>query len=216
MDKITKNRLIGIAKKNISGSDPSHDIEHALRVLALSEKIAKVEKADMDIIVPAALFHDIVNYPKNHLKRLHSQEESAIFTKKVLKKIKLFPKEKIEKVCECIRYCSFSKNLSPGFIEAMILQDADGLEAMGAISVMRTFSSAGLMKKSFYNYNDPFCSRRKPDDSRYALDLFLTRLMVIQKRLHTKSAKKMSEKRMDFLRLFLKELQSELSETYGK
>lgn len=77
---------------------------------------------------------------------------------------------------------------------------------------MRTFSSAGIMNKTFYDTSDPFCKKRKPDDNEYALDLFFTRLLVIQSRLHTKTAKNIVRKRVDFLKAFLKELQFELLE----
>ncbi|MEA2088366.1 MAG: HD domain-containing protein [Patescibacteria group bacterium] len=212
MNKTLKNKLIGIAKKKMSKNDPAHDINHTLRVLSISEKIAIKEKADFDIIIPAAIFHDVVSYPKNHKKRLDSSRESAKFTKRILKNTKTFPRKKIEKVCESINICSFIKAQKPNFLEAKILQDADSLEAVGAVSIMRTFSSAGAMNRSFYNFVDPFCKKRKPNDSKYALDLFFTRLLVVQDRLHTKTAKVMAKKRVIFLKDFLKALRFELSE----
>lgn len=212
MNKLLKERLISIAKEKMSKDDPSHDINHALRVLTISEKIATAEKADFDIVVPSAVFHDIISYPKNHHKRLHSSKESAEFAKRILKNIKSFPKDKIGKVYESINLCSFTKGLKPNFLEGKILQDADSLEATGAVSIMRTFSSAGMMNKTFYDVSDPFCKKRKPDDSKYALDLFFTRLLVVQSRLHTKTAKNIAKKRAKFLKAFLKELKVELLE----
>lgn len=211
--KSLKKQLICIAKEKMFKNDPSHDINHTLRVLVVSEKIAAAENADFDIIVPSAIFHDVINYPKNHHKRLHSAEESAKFAKKTLNKIDSFPKNKIEKVYKAINFCSFMKALKPNFLEAKILQDADSLEAMGAISIMRTFSSAGTMNKIFYDVLDPFCKERKPDDTKYALDLFFTRLLVVQNRLHTNTAKNMAKKRTKFLKEFLKELKFELMES---
>lgn len=210
MNKIFEEQLIGIAKKKISKEDPAHDIEHALRVLAISKKIAIAESADFDIIIPSAIFHDIICYPKNHSKRLRSAKESAEYAKKILMEIKFFPKSKIRKVYKSINFCSFTKAKKPDFLEARILQDADSLEATGAISIMRTFSSAGIMGKIFYASADPFCQIRKPDDSEYALDLFFTRLLVVQNRLHTQTAKIMVKKRVMFLKDFLKALQFEL------
>jgi uncharacterized protein len=212
MNKLLKEQLIGIAKEKMPKDDPSHDIHHALRVLAISEKIATAEKADFDIIVPSAVFHDVISYPKNHHKRLHSSKESAEFAKRILKNIESFPEEKIEKVYESINLCSFTKGLKPNFLEGKILQDADSLEATGAVSIMRTFSSAGIMNKTFYDVSDPFCKKRKPDDNKYALDLFFTRLLVVQSRLHTKTAKSIVKKRVSFLKVFLKELEVELLE----
>ncbi len=214
MNKITflKDKLIRIAIDKMNENDPSHDINHIMRVLSISEKIAKEEGADLDIVVPAAIFHDVICYPKNHRRRLDSQIESAEFARKILKSIKFFPANKIEKVYDSINICSFTKAKSPDFLEAKILQDADSLEAMGAISIMRTFASAGIMNKIFYNSLDPFCDKRKPDDAKYALDLFFSRLLVVKSRLHTKSAKFMAQKRIMLLKVFLKALRSELSE----
>jgi len=67
-----------------------------------------------------------------------------------------------------------------------------------------------MMNKTFYDVSDPFCKKRKPDDSKYALDLFFTRLLVVQSRLYTKTAKNIAKKRANFLKAFLKELKVEL------
>ncbi len=210
MDKNFRSKLIEIARRNIPDTDVSHDFEHALRVLANAERIAKEENADLDIIVPAALFHDVVVYPKDHAEKHKSQEESAELVSKILNKINNFPKEKIAKVKTCILECSFSKGILPKLLESKILQDADGLEATGAISIMRTYSSTGQMKRPFYNSVDPFCKKREPNTLHFALDLFYTRLLKVEERMHTKKAKVIAKRRTKFLRSFLKELELEL------
>lgn len=212
MNKSLKEQLIAIAKKKIMTHDRSHDFEHALRVLNNALQIAKREGGDLDVIVPAALFHDIVCYQKHHPKSKFSADESAKIAKEILKKIEEFPKEKIENVCIAIKQCSFSKGITPKLLEAKILQDADGLEATGAISIMRTFSSTGQMKRPFYHPEDPFCKNRKPDSSKQAIDLFYSRLLVVKDRMHTKHAKKLANRRTKFLETFLKELELELRE----
>lgn len=208
-----EKELIRIAKSKLKFHDPSHDISHALRVMSLARAIAKAEKADQDIVIPAALFHDIVNYPKNHPKRHFSSGESAKLAEVILKNLTTYPKEKIEKVCESIRQCSFSKGISHDFIEAKVLQDADSLEATGAISIMRTFASAGSMGRQFYNKADPFCETRNPNDSRFALDLFFSRLLKVQSRLYTKTAQRIAKRRTLFLKRFLDSLKKDLEES---
>lgn len=211
MKEQLKNTIIKITRKKISDVDVSHDIEHALRVLTNAERIAKKEKGDLDIIIPAALFHVLVVYPKDHPKKGQSQEKSAIAAEKILLKIKTFPKRKIKKVMECIRECSFSKGIIPQTIESKIVQDADGLEATGAISIMRTFSSTGQMKKSFYHSQDPFYkTNRKLDGINFALDLFYERLLKVTERMHTSEAKRIAKRRTNFLKKFLRELEMEL------
>jgi len=210
MTQDLKKTLIKIAESKINKDDPSHDLNHALRVLSSAEKIAKEEGGDLDIIIPAALFHDIVNYPKNDPRNAQAPDESAEVTKNILESIKEYPKEKIEKVVIAIKSCSFSKGIIPDLLEAKILQDADGLEATGAISIMRTFSSTGSMKRTFYNTEDPFVKNREPDDMKYALDLFFTRLLKVEGKMHTKTARKIAKRRTAFLEKFLQELKLEL------
>ena len=210
MNTKLKEKLIDIAKQKISNDDPSHDFLHALRVLAVAEQIAKEEKADLDIVVPAALFHDLVSHPKNNPRSKDAPHESAELAGQILKEINEFPQKKVENVQIAIRCCSYSQGIVPELLEAKILQDADGLEAMGAISIMRTFSSTGSMKRLFYDYGDPFCKDREPDDLRFALDLFFTRLLKVKDRMHTKTAMKMAKRRTLFLKKFLSELELEL------
>ena len=213
MNEAIRHDLIDISKDKMFKNDPSHDINHMLRVLSLSEKIAKAENADLDIIIPAAIFHDVICYPKNHNNRARSSVDSAKFARKVLNRTDGFPKDKINRVYDSIESCSFSKGIVPNFLEAKILQDADGLEATGAIAIMRTFSSAGVMNMDFYNIADPFCKSREPNSLQYALDLFFIRLLVIHKKLHSKTAIRIAKRRMKFLRTFLNELKLELSES---
>lgn len=209
MDTTVRQQLIEIAKENISNDDVSHDVEHSMRVLSNAERIAKEENGDLDIIIPAALFHDLIVYPKNHPDRSKSQEESAEAAEKILKSFPYFSQEKIDKIKICILECSFSKGIIPETLESKILQDSDGLEATGAISIMRTYSSTGQMKRPFYNNEDPFCERRKIGN--YALDLFYERLLKVAERMHTTTAKKIAERRTIFLYDFLKELKLELA-----
>lgn len=210
MDTELKNQLIKIAKEKIPDIDVSHDFEHALRVLSNAERIAKEEGGDFDIIIPAALFHDLIVYPKNHPDKHKSQEKSAESAGTILNFLGNFPKAKIEKVKTCIIECSFSKGIVPQLLESKILQDADKLEATGAISIMRTYSSTGQMKRPFYNSEDPFCENREPNASHFALDLFYERLLKVTDRMHTKTARKIAKRRTDFLKEFLNEFKLEL------
>lgn len=213
MDSILRSKLIKIARGKYLSDDPSHDFQHIFRVLRIAEKIATDESADLDIVVPAALFHDIINYPKNDPRAKNSSTESAEITKQLLGKIGEYPKEKIFYVWTAIDSCSFSKGIRPDLLEAKILQDADGLEATGALSIMRTFASSGIMKRTFYDPEDPMAKRREFDDRSYALDLFFTRLLKVIDRMHTVSARKIAKRRTVFLGKFLKELTEELRET---
>ncbi len=209
MNEILRNKLLSIAKEIISSDDPAHDFQHTYKVLLNAEKISKAEGGDLEIIIPAALFHDLIVYPKNHAKSNDSQEESSKRAEKILADMNEFPKDKINEVKTAILECSFSKKIEPSTHESKILQDADKLESTGVISIMRTFCSGGQMKKPFYNPKDPFCENREPD-YKYSLDLFYKRLLLVKERIHTKTAKKIAEDRHKVLVLFLDELKKEL------
>lgn len=211
MNNFIKNSLITIAKDKIDSSDPSHDIYHALRVLNNAEIICNKEGGDMDIVIPAALFHDVICYPKNSRKSALSSKESADFTVGILKNFQGYNSSKIAMVYEAIEKCSFSKGITPRFLEGKIVQDADRLEATGAISIMRTFCSAGLMKSSLYNVNDPFCKERVPDGKQYALDLFYSRLLKIKDTMNTETGRILAEERSLILQQFLEGLKREIT-----
>ena len=204
-----REKLIQIAEEKIPNTDVSHDFEHAIRVLLNAERISQKEGGDPDIIIPSAIFHDIIVYPKNHPHRYRSQEESAECAAEILNEFN-YPKDKIIKVKTCILECSFSKGIMPNSLESKIIQDSDGLEATGAISIMRTYSSTGQMQKPFYHSQDPFCSSRNPEPLQFALDLFYERLLIIAERMHTDTAKKIAIRRTEFLKGFLEEFKLEL------
>lgn len=211
MDGSTREQLETILKERLD-NDLSHDFGHACRVAGLAERIAKDEGADLDVVIPAALFHDSIVY-KGTENYYREHEESARFARETLLAIQKYPKEKIEKVEYAISVCSYSKGIMPDTLETKVLQDADMLESTGAISIMRTFgSSMPMHMKSFYNLEDPFCEKREPDPMKYSLDLFYQRLMKVSTRMHTSSARKMAEHRDRFLYAFIEELKEELGE----
>ncbi len=209
-NEITKS-LIKSAKKLQTKDDPSHDFSHVMRVFNLATILAKEEKADEDIIIPAALFHDIIVHQKNLLKSATETLESAEIAEKILKRTKGYPNDKIKHVVTCIQECSFSKGLRPSSKESAILQDADRLEATGALSIMRTFSSGGQMNRPFYPVEDPLCEK-STIKFRSNIDLFYERLLIVKDRMNTKHAKKLAKQRTLFLQKFLKQFEKELIE----
>ena len=212
MNKKIKEKLIKIAEKEIRTDDPAHDFNHAMQVLKNAENICKKEGGNLDIIIPAALFHDVIVYKKNSPKSYKSQEDSAIKTANILKKIKYFSKEVIEKIQTCIIQCSYTKNIKPSILESKILQDADLLESTGAITIMRLCASSGQLKRPLYCFKDPFAKKRTLERKKYSLDYLFFKSIKVDKRLNTKTALKIAKRRISFLKEFLKELKLELRE----
>jgi len=201
-------RLQKEVKKKIS-NDPAHDFNHIMRVYKNAENLAKKEKANTKLILSAALLHDIVNYPKSDKRSKNSSTQSAIASKKILAKCN-FSNSEIKIVTDAIHDHSFSKNKIPKTLEGKILQDADRLDAIGAIGIARAFAVSGAESRPFYNVVDPFCSKRKPDDQKWTVDHFYRKLLKLEKLMNTKSAKIEAKKRTKVLKSFLSELKQEI------
>lgn len=198
------------AEKMLEGRDPGHDFEHIMRVYKNAELIGRKEGADMQILLSAALLHDLVVYPKGSSKRSKSSDDSADQAEKILKKSG-WPKDRIDRVSYCVRTHSYSKGIRPATLEGRILQDADRLDAIGAIGVARTFSVGGSENRKFYNPDDPFCrSGREPQDRQWTLDHFSAKLLKLHRTMHTRTAKEMAKKRTRFMKEFLKQMAKEI------
>ncbi|MBT8242580.1 MAG: HD domain-containing protein [Nitrosopumilus sp.] len=195
--------------KGIMDNDSAHDFEHIMRVYKNAEKMCKKEKANKKLVLCAALLHDIVSYPKSDKRSKMSSIESAKKSKLVLKKYG-FSKQEITIVSDAIRDHSFSQNKTPGTIEGKILQDADRLDALGAIGIARVFATGGSLKRPFYNIEDPFCKTRNPDDKTWTVDHFYQKLLKLESTMNTKSGKTEAIKRTRILKDFLKQLKQEL------
>lgn len=205
LDQIKKK-----VKKVLEERDPAHDFQHIIRVYKNAELIGHREGANMEILLPAVLLHDLVVYPKGSAKTSKSADDSADLAEKLLRSYG-YSQDKIDRISYCIRTHSYSKRLVPATLEGKILQDADRLDALGAIGIARTFSVGGSEKRSFYNPDDPsWKSHRELDDREWTLDHFQTKLLNLKRSMHTKTAREMAQERAKFMELFIKQLQKEL------
>jgi Predicted HD superfamily hydrolase len=122
----------------IMDNDTAHDFDHVMRVYKNAQKITKKEKANKKLVLSAVLLHDIVSYPKSSKRSKSSSIESAKKSKLILKKYN-FTTEEINIISDSIADHSFSQNKTPQTLEGKILQDADRLDALGAIGIARVF-----------------------------------------------------------------------------
>lgn len=212
MNKKIREKLMREAERLYSTNDPAHDFAHIQRVLAGAEMLQSKEGGDLEIIIPSAIFHDVVCYPKNGPLRSHSAVQSAHMAEEILLETENYPHNKISAVKEVIKGCSFTKGRQATSQEEMIVRDADLLEGTGAIDIMRMFSYSGTINRAFYSYKDPLAKERDLDDLKYTIDLFFTRAYKIPELLHTKTAKQIAERRVAFMEDFIKELQLEMKE----
>ena len=187
-------------RKFYKANDPAHDFSHVERVLKTAEIIGKKEHAELGILLPAVLLHDV----KKPVKK------AIPVAWQILRKLK-YDKKQIAEILHAIETHSFTHAKKPKSLEAKILQDSDRLDALGAIGVARTFTVGGGKNRAMYNAQDAFCARRSPDDLNYTVDHFYRKLLTLKSGLHTKAAKKIADKRHKFLLEFLSQLRSELA-----
>ena len=195
--------------EKIMDNDSAHDFEHIMRVYKNAQKLCKEEKGNQKLILCAALLHDIVSYPKSDKRSKLSSIHSAKKSEQILKKYD-FTTEEITIISNAIRDHSFSQNKVPITLEGKILQDADRLDAIGAIGIARVFATGGSLKRPFYNIDDPFCKTRKPNDKIWTVDHFYQKLLKLEVLMNTKSGKMEAKKRTKVLKEFLKQLKQEV------
>ena len=199
-----------IARDACAGADSAHDWQHVLRVAASAAALCAAEGADAAVAVPAALLHELINLPKNHPDSARSGELCAERALAVLAGLG-WPAERAERVAYCIRVHGFSRGIVPDTLEARVLQDADRLDAIGAIGVARCFATGAVMRQPFYDPGDPFCARREPDDKRFSVDHFYRKLLRIEGTLHTATARRLAAERSRFMEAFLAQLAAEIA-----
>lgn len=192
-----------------TSDDPAHDLLHFERVVRMAKKICREENGRMEIVMPAAWLHDFVNVPKNDPRRKHASQLSADGAVVFLREIG-YPAEYFEAIQHAIVAHSFSANVTPTTLEAKIVQDADRLDGLGAIGTARCFATAGVMKRAFYSDSDPFCENRPPDDLKFTVDHFYSKLFRVAESLQTESGRKIGRQRLEAMKRFLDDLRTEI------
>lgn len=190
--------------------DPAHGWEHVRRVYMLALRIAGEEGADKLITGCAALLHDIgrLLHRKGVPHSLLSVEEA----RDILKRYPL-ETEQIEAILHAIEAHSFSQGIEPRTLEARVVRDADRLDGLGAIGILRWAISGTIKRKpqtKSYHPADPFAEQREPDDRLYMLDHFYTKLLKLEQGMYTTTGRALAEQRTAYMRGYLQELRVEL------
>ena len=203
-----ENLFIEKVKTLDRGEDPAHDFLHFNRVVKVAKQLCHSEGARPEVVVPAAWLHDMIVIAKNDPRRSQASRLSAFAASEFLRQIK-YPDFLIKDIAHAIEAHSFSANISAETLEAKIVQDADRLDGLGAIGVARCFATAGLMRRSFYSEQDPFCKERLSDDGQFTVDHFYKKLFKIAETLHTGAGRAEGLKRVEVMKRYLSDLQQE-------
>jgi uncharacterized protein len=182
-------------------NDGSHDISHLNRVWRTARLIAAEEGGDLRLLAAAVILHDCVTVEKDSPLREQASLLSAEKAEQMLKELQWSSLE-IEAVSDAIRTHSYSAGLIPRSLEGRILQDADRLDAIGAVGIARCFYTAGRMGSKLYDALDPQGKERDLDDRRYALDHFPMKLLRLATGFQTQAGSRMAQERHSRLQAF--------------
>jgi uncharacterized protein len=168
-----------------NGAGGSHDLSHMARVWKNAARIARTEPGcDVEMLVAAAILHDCVAVEKNSSRRPFASRLSAARARDIVVPLG-WPPERVDRLAHVIEAHSFSAGLAPETLEAKIFQDADRLDAIGAVGVARCFHVGGRMDGALYHMDDPGAEARPLDDRAFALDHFGAKLFKVSDGLHT-------------------------------
>jgi uncharacterized protein len=195
------------ARRYYEGADAIHDFDHVLRVLALAERLAREEKADLEIVRAATLLHDVARGQGDRLVANHAHA-GAEFAHQVLAG---HPPEKVEAVAHAVAAHRFRSGPAPQTLEARVLHDADKLDAIGAIGVARAFAFGGYEGQRLWadvppDYRESQATRHEHTP----VHEYQIKLSKIKDRLLTQSARKLAEERHTFMVGFFEQLDQEV------
>jgi len=144
------DKISAIAKEYFKDAVAGHDWFHVERVHKLAMHIGRLEGADLSILEPAVLLHDIGRTAEDKGAVDCHAKEGARLAKEILAGLN-YPKDKVEKIARCIAVHRYKDQFKPESKEEKVLQDADRLDALGAVGIARIFAFGGEHKREIYN-----------------------------------------------------------------
>jgi len=191
-------RLVALASA-AAGDDGAHDTNHLHRVWRnASQLLAHYPQADRLVVMAACYLHDLVNLPKNHPQRHLASRQAAELARGQLAEAG-FPPDRLDAVAHAIETHSFSAALTPHTLEAQIVQDADRLDALGAVGLARMFYTAGRMGCALAHPDDPLALHRQRDDKAYSLDHIEVKLATLPGTMQTAAGRALGQARLQEL-----------------
>jgi uncharacterized protein len=194
-------RLVAMASA-ASTDDAAHDVQHLQRVWASAQVLlARAPEADALVVMAACFLHDLVNLPKDAPDRAQASKRSAQLARHQLAWLG-FPADKLDAVAHAIEAHSFSAALTPTTLEARIVQDADRLDALGAVGLARMFYISGRLGRALAHPLDPLALHRERDDMAYALDHIEEKLAKLPGMMQTAAGRELAQERLQWMLAF--------------
>jgi len=194
---------------DVMASDPAHDISHIKRVVQNTIRLTGAENGNTEVTLPAAWLHDCISVAKDSPLRNQASRLAAKEAVRFLESVN-YPADLLDQIYHAIEAHSFSANIETKTLEARIVQDADRLEAIGAIGIARCFLTGGSMGTALYENSDPFAKNRDLDDRQFTLDHFYCKLLGLADTMKTDAGRAEAIKRTDYMLAFLQQLGEEI------
>lgn len=182
-----------------AGKDGAHDASHLERVWRTAQTLLKDHPEANPLVVMAACYlHDLVNLPKDDPERSQASRRSAQLARHRLGGM-AFPADLLDGVAHAIEAHSYSAAIPAESIEAKIVQDADRIDALGAIGLARVFYVGGQLGRPLAHADDPLALDRPLDDRTYTLDHFVVKLAALPGMMQTTAGRSVAERRVSLL-----------------
>lgn len=190
--------------------DSGHDEGHIVRVVR--DALWFAQDGDRDVVIPAAVLHDLVNVPKSD--KLLRSRASRLSAEKAIHLLKeILPFKTVGQalaIYHAIQAHSFSAGIEPLTIEAKAVQDADRLDSLGLIGISRCMAVSGVMGRTLFDPIDPLAENRQPDELAYGLDHFRTKLFKLAETMKTPLGRSLAQYRTSQMMTFYLKLGDEI------
>jgi uncharacterized protein len=210
-NKLIISKTAKFVKQTLAGAEAGHDWWHIQRVANNAKLISKTERADQLVVDLAVLLHDIAD------SKFHNGDEEAgpQLAGDFLKSIAV-EAEVIEHVQQIIRNMSFRSGLGKLSFhskELEIVQDADRLDAIGAIGIARTFAYGGFKNREIHNPEIPVALNMTKEEYKNStapsINHFYEKLLLLKDKMNTAAGRKIAAERHDFMEAYLKQFLDE-------
>jgi len=213
-----EKRWLGAIRQSLAiemaSADPGHGLEHVERVVKNAIRIAETLTVDYEVLLPATWFHDCVCVAKNSPLRSQASRLAAKRALGMLEELG-YSTDKFDQISHAIEAHSFSAGIQCQSVEAQVLQDADRLEALGAIGLARCLMTGGAMGQRLYHPDDPFPTTRELRDDQQSIDHFFAKLLKLPSTMQTTAGREIAQKRAGFLVDFLIQLSLEIDKPFS-
>jgi len=198
-------------KKTLKDAEGGHDWWHVLRVLKLSKSIAKKERVDLLVVELGALLHDIADSKfYNGDESVGPQKAREFLSSQQVDETTI---RHVENIVAHISFKGGNHQQTFKSKELDVIQDADRLDALGAIGIARAFSYGGHKERELYNPNQPPKLNMTKDEYKNnkgsSINHFYEKLLLLKDRMNTKTGREIAQKRHEFMKTYLKQFYGE-------